>query len=147
MCPEDLQTCGEARGPDPVDDHDRDHCTHVRDAALTAPAAGSPPQVPKPCVNMHRRQQTGPRKRRNCCTPSTLPPSCGIAGFSCVHLNTCADIQTAAWQALRTWACAMPVAAAQLVLVTAAEDHALVGGATFASALPLAASGARLNLC
>lgn len=35
----------------------------------------------------------------------------------------------------------MPVAAAQLVLVTAAEDKALVGDFGFASALPLAASG------
>lgn len=35
----------------------------------------------------------------------------------------------------------MPVAAAQLVLLTAAEDAALVGDEGFASALPLAASG------
>lgn len=51
------------------------------------------------------------------------------------------DIQTAAWRAFATWACAMPVAAAQLVLVTAAEDKALVGDFGFASVLPLAASG------
>ena len=35
----------------------------------------------------------------------------------------------------------MPVAAAQLVLLTAAEDATLVGDEGFASALPLAASG------
>lgn len=35
----------------------------------------------------------------------------------------------------------MPVAAAQLVLVTAAEDRALVADFGFASQLPLAASG------
>ena len=52
-----------------------------------------------------------------------------------------ADIQTAAWRTLVTWGCSMPVAAAQLVLVTAAEDRSLVGAAGFASALPLAASG------
>ena len=55
---------------------------------------------------------------------------------------TFADIQTAAGRVLTTWACSMPVAAAQLVLVTAAEDHTLVGTEGFASSLvPLAASG------
>lgn len=39
------------------------------------------------------------------------------------------------------WLLAMPVAAAQLVLLTAAEDGALVGDEGWASALPLAASG------
>lgn len=53
-----------------------------------------------------------------------------------------ADIQTAAWKVFATWGCAMPVAAAQLVLATAAEDGALVSGFGFASKLPLAASGA-----
>eukprot|EP00879_Flechtneria_rotunda_P004029 GHRR01004271.1.p1 GENE.GHRR01004271.1~~GHRR01004271.1.p1 ORF type:complete len:303 (+),score=81.37 GHRR01004271.1:243-1151(+) len=41
----------------------------------------------------------------------------------------------------RAWLVAMPVAASQLVLVTAAESQALVGDEYFASALPLAASG------
>lgn len=50
-------------------------------------------------------------------------------------------MKTAAWKALITWACAMPIAAAQLVLVTAAEDQALVADFGFASKLPLAASG------
>lgn len=39
------------------------------------------------------------------------------------------------------WLVTMPVAAAQLVLLTAAEDGSLVGDEGFASALPLAASG------
>jgi hypothetical protein len=39
------------------------------------------------------------------------------------------------------WLVTMPVAAAQLVLLTAAEDVALVGDEGFAAALPLAASG------
>ena len=39
------------------------------------------------------------------------------------------------------WFISMPVAAAQLVLLTAAEDFTLVGDEGFASALPLAASG------
>lgn len=41
----------------------------------------------------------------------------------------------------RMWLISMPVAAAQLVLLTAAEDAALVGDEGFASALPLAATG------
>jgi len=52
-----------------------------------------------------------------------------------------ADIQTAAVRVVTTWVAAMPVTAAQLVLTTAAEDHALVGSAGWAAALPLAASG------
>lgn len=51
------------------------------------------------------------------------------------------DIQTAAVRVVTTWVAAMPVTAAQLVLTTAAEDHALVGSAGWAAALPLAASG------
>lgn len=39
------------------------------------------------------------------------------------------------------WLISMPVAAAQLVLLTAAEDGSLVGAEGFARALPLAASG------
>ena len=63
--------------------------------------------------------------------------ACPVTG---VALHT-ADIQTAAWKAFTTWGCAMPIAAAQLVLVTAAEDGALVSDFGFASKLPLAASG------
>ena len=43
--------------------------------------------------------------------------------------------------ASRAWLVSMPVAAAQLVLVTAAESGALVGTEGFAAALPLAAAG------
>lgn len=39
------------------------------------------------------------------------------------------------------WLISMPVAAAQLVLLTAAEDAALVGDEGWASRLPLAATG------
>ena len=41
----------------------------------------------------------------------------------------------------------MPIAAAQLVLATAAEDGALVSSFGFASKLPLAASGAGALSC
>ena len=58
-----------------------------------------------------------------------------------------ADVQTAAWKVFTTWGCAMPVAAAQLVLATAAEDGALVSSFGFASKLPLAASGAYALPC
>ncbi|GFR44893.1 hypothetical protein Agub_g6237 [Astrephomene gubernaculifera] len=52
-----------------------------------------------------------------------------------------ADLPAALRAACLTWLAAMPVAAAQLVLATAAESRALVGDADFASAVPLAASG------
>jgi hypothetical protein len=52
-----------------------------------------------------------------------------------------ADVPTALRRTCAAWLCSMPVAAAQLVLLTAAEDGALVGSAGFATALPLAASG------
>ena len=39
----------------------------------------------------------------------------------------------------------MPVAACQLVLLTAAEGQTLVGSASFAASLPLAASGEYLE--
>jgi hypothetical protein len=51
------------------------------------------------------------------------------------------DVPTALFRASLTWLVSMPVAAAQLVLLTAAEGGVLVGGEGFASALPLAASG------
>jgi hypothetical protein len=44
-------------------------------------------------------------------------------------------LRAASW----AWLVSMPIAAAQLVLVTAAESRALVGTEDFASALPLAA--------
>jgi hypothetical protein len=43
--------------------------------------------------------------------------------------------------ACRAWLVSMPVAAAQLVLVTAAESQALVGQEGWGQVLPLAASG------
>lgn len=52
------------------------------------------------------------------------------------------DIQTAATRVVITWAVAMPVAAAQLVLTTAAADGALVGAAGWAARLPLVATAA-----
>lgn len=52
-----------------------------------------------------------------------------------------ADLPTALTRVSLAWLVSMPVAACQLVLVTAAEDKTLVGGDLFASALPLAASG------
>lgn len=52
-----------------------------------------------------------------------------------------ADIQTAATRVVTTWAVAMPVAAAQLVLSTAAADGALVGVAGWTARLPLVATG------
>ena len=51
------------------------------------------------------------------------------------------DLPTALRRAGLMWLTSMPVAAAQLVLLTAAEDGTLVGADGFASALPLAASG------
>ena len=55
--------------------------------------------------------------------------------------NAAADLPTALSRTCRTWIAAMPVAAAQLVLLTAAEDGALVGTDGWAAQLPLAASG------
>lgn len=52
-----------------------------------------------------------------------------------------ADLQTALVRTCLVWLLSEPVAAAQLVLVTAAEGKALVGVEGFASVLPLAASG------
>ncbi|KAI7846210.1 hypothetical protein COHA_000280 [Chlorella ohadii] len=52
-----------------------------------------------------------------------------------------AELQTALSRTCRMWLISMPVAAAQLVLLTAAEDATLVGDEGFASVLPLAASG------
>lgn len=52
-----------------------------------------------------------------------------------------ADLPTALARVSFTWLVSQPVAAAQLVLVTAAEGRSLVGATNFASVLPLAASG------
>jgi hypothetical protein len=52
-----------------------------------------------------------------------------------------ADLSTALARTSLVWLVSMPVIAAQLVLLTASEDGALVGAEGFASALPLAASG------
>lgn len=51
------------------------------------------------------------------------------------------DMRAAVSRTCFMWLVTMPVAAAQLVLLTAAEDVALVGDEGFAAALPLAASG------
>ncbi|EFN55548.1 hypothetical protein CHLNCDRAFT_52364 [Chlorella variabilis] len=53
-----------------------------------------------------------------------------------------ADVQAALRRTCFMWLISMPVAAAQLVLLTAAEGEALVGDEGFASKLPLAATGA-----
>jgi hypothetical protein len=53
----------------------------------------------------------------------------------------CSSIPSSLRAACRAWLVAMPVAAAQLVLVTAAESGALVGQEGWADVLPLAASG------
>ena len=52
-----------------------------------------------------------------------------------------ADLRMALQKASEVWLISMPVAACQLVLLTAAEGHALVGSDLFGSSLPLAASG------
>ena len=57
-----------------------------------------------------------------------------------------ADIRSALRKASEVWLISMPVAACQLVLLTAAEGQALVGSDLFASSLPLAASGVHLHL-
>jgi hypothetical protein len=51
-----------------------------------------------------------------------------------------ADVRSALVATCRVWLCSMCIAAAQLVLVTAAEDGALVGTEGWGRALPLAAS-------
>ncbi|KAK9816549.1 hypothetical protein WJX72_001810 [[Myrmecia] bisecta] len=71
---------------------------------------------------------------------------CCTWGFSSLlvgnyHNSSTADLPTVLWRTSLTWLIAMPVAAAQLVLVTAAEGKSLVGVESFASVLPLAASG------
>lgn len=55
--------------------------------------------------------------------------------------RACSSVPAALTAVSRAWLVSMPVAAAQLVLVTAAESHAWVGEEGFASVLPLAASG------
>lgn len=53
-----------------------------------------------------------------------------------------ADLQTALERTCSTWLISMPIAACQLVLTTAVEDHVFVTDPNFAVTLPLAASGA-----
>lgn len=55
--------------------------------------------------------------------------------------SACSSVPSALRMACQAWLVSMPVAAAQLVLVTAAESRALVGEEGFASVLPVAASG------
>jgi hypothetical protein len=54
--------------------------------------------------------------------------------------NASADVRSALVATCRVWLVSMCIAAAQLVLVTAAEDGALVGTEGWGRALPLAAS-------
>ena len=56
-----------------------------------------------------------------------------------------ADLPTALARVSFTWLVSQPVAAAQLVLVTAAEGRSLVGATNFASVLPLAARGEAIS--
>ena len=58
--------------------------------------------------------------------------------------NATSDLPTALARVSFTWLVSQPVAAAQLVLVTAAEGRSLVGASDFASVLPLAATGIHL---
>lgn len=53
----------------------------------------------------------------------------------------CADLPTALARVSSAWLIAMPVAACNLILVTAVEDKALVGDPLFGHVLPLAARG------
>lgn len=55
--------------------------------------------------------------------------------------DACSSVPAALRAVCKAWLVAMPVAAAQLVLVTAVESNAWVGEEGFASVLPLAASG------
>ena len=52
-----------------------------------------------------------------------------------------ADLPTALARVSAAWLIAMPVAACNLILVTAAEDGVFVGEAGFGRVLPLAARG------
>ena len=52
-----------------------------------------------------------------------------------------ADLPTALTRVSAAWLIAMPVAACNLILVTAAEDGVFVGEAGFGRVLPLAARG------
>lgn len=56
-----------------------------------------------------------------------------------------ADLPTALARVSGAWLIAMPVAACNLILVTAAEGEALVGDSLFGHVLPLAARGASLD--
>lgn len=57
--------------------------------------------------------------------------------------ETCAaDLPTALARVSAAWLIAMPVAACNLILVTAAEGNDLVGDSFFGHVLPLAARGA-----
>ena len=53
----------------------------------------------------------------------------------------CADLPTALARVSSAWLIAMPIAACNLILVTAVEDKALVGDPLFGHVLPLAARG------
>lgn len=65
--------------------------------------------------------------------------SCWVAGA--YRSNATSDLPTALARVSVAWLISQPVAAAQLVLVTAAEGHTLVGAGDFAAVLPLAATG------
>ena len=65
-----------------------------------------------------------------------------------VHFaSAAADLRTALARTAGAWLIAMPVAACQLVLVTACEGRTLIGDSLFAHVLPLAASGSHQHKC
>eukprot|EP00884_Botryococcus_braunii_P022712 jgi/Botrbrau1/9124/Bobra.160_3s0001.1 len=57
------------------------------------------------------------------------------------RISATADLPTALERTCAAWLISMPIAACQLVLTTAADDHVFVTDPTFAVTLPLAASG------
>ncbi|CAL5219993.1 g1934 [Coccomyxa viridis] len=65
--------------------------------------------------------------------------ACGIVGGYRTHATR--DLPTALTRVSAAWLIAMPVAACNLILVTAAEDGVFVGEAGFGRVLPLAARG------
>ena len=63
---------------------------------------------------------------------ATVPDKMGYSG---------ADLPTALARVSAAWLIAMPVAACNLILLTAAEDGVFVGESGFGNVLPLAARG------
>jgi len=67
--------------------------------------------------------------------------SAGAVAGGIYRADAASSLPVALSRTCITWLAAMPVAAAQLVLLTAAEDRALVGTEGWATVLPLAAQG------